>query len=84
VAEAIGYLLCAVLGAILFRYAEPISAAINAVNRRFNGAIEARLPSIRGRRLRHPEAVYGLMYVFLALGGMMFVVIGLIGFLMSF
>jgi hypothetical protein len=64
---------------LLLRYAEPISAAI----RRFNRAIEARLPPIHGRRLRHPEAAYGLMYVFLALGGMMFVVIGLIGFVMS-
>jgi hypothetical protein len=74
---------CAGLGALLLRYAERISAAINAVNRRFNRAIEARLPSIRGRRLRYPEAAYGWMYVFLALGGMMFLVIGLIGFVMS-
>jgi hypothetical protein len=79
VAEAIGYLVCAVLGAALLRYAEPIAAA----NKRFNRAIEARLPSVRGRRLRHPETLFGAMYLFCALGGMMMLTIGLIGLVMS-
>jgi hypothetical protein len=63
----------------LLRFAEAIAAA----HKRFNRAIEARLPSVRGRTVRHPEAAYGLTHLFCALGGTMMLTIGLIGLVMS-
>ena len=78
--EALGYLVCAALGAALLRFAEAIVAA----QRRLNAAIAARvLPRSSSRRLKHPNAAYGWMYLLCALGGMMLAVIGLIGFVMS-
>jgi hypothetical protein len=78
--DAIAYLFCAAIGALLVRYAGPAVALLQ----RLNEWSYRRLPLAIGGPLRkHSDRWHGAMYVLIALGGMMFVVVGVIGFVLS-
>jgi hypothetical protein len=80
VAGAFGFLLCAAIAAAFLRVADPIVEG----QRRLNDILVRRPPRpIRALLGKRPTAIHGAMYLLYALGAMMWVAVGLIGFVFA-
>jgi hypothetical protein len=80
VAGAFGFLLCAAIAAAFLRVADPIVEG----RRRLNDVLVRRPPRpIRALMGKRPKAMHGAMYVAYALAAVMWVAVGLIGFVFA-